>query len=66
MQPRMLDIVTRHLDAGWSGSYGQLARLCGSHPRAVGACVRAYARRNPTWPHGRVYAKRTGCPAYES
>ena len=66
LRPRLLDTVTSHLDAGWAGTYGQLARLCGSHPRAVGACVRAYARRNPSWDHSRVYSQRTGRPANDA
>jgi alkylated DNA nucleotide flippase Atl1 len=65
MHARLLDTVTVHLNSGWAGTYGELAKLCGSHARAVGAAVRAYARRHPTWPHARVYAKRTGRPAYE-
>jgi hypothetical protein len=43
----MLNAVSALLDAGWSGTYGRPARLGGSHPRAIGACVRAYARRHP-------------------
>ena len=27
--------------------------------------VRAYARRHPAWRHARVYARRTGRPAYQ-
>ena len=63
MPLRMLEIITPLLDSGFTGSYRDLARLCSSHPRAIGACVRAYARRNPTWPHDRVYSERTGRPA---
>jgi alkylated DNA nucleotide flippase Atl1 len=61
----MLPNVTAILDTGWRGTYGQLAALCGSSARAIGACVRAYARRRPAWPHDRVVAARTGRPAYE-
>lgn len=56
----MLDFITVILDFGWVGPYRDLARLCGSHPLAVGACVRAYSRRHPAWEHDRVYALRTG------
>jgi hypothetical protein len=56
------------LDGGWSGSYGELAVEIGRSRRSgrvVGRLVKGYARRHPTWPHERVYAKRTGRPAYE-
>lgn len=64
MRRFLLNRVAAILDTNWTGTYGELARLCGSHPRAVGACVKSYARQNPTWPHVHVYAKRTGKPAY--
>lgn len=57
------------ISGGWSGTYGQLALAIGRSPksgRVVGHLVKGYARRNPTWPHGRVYSKRTGRPAYEN
>ena len=62
MRQRLLPVVAGILDSGWSDTYGQLAARCGSSPRAVGACVRAYTQRNPAWPHGRVVLARTGRP----
>ena len=57
------------LNEGWSGAYGDLAVAIGRSPRfgqAVGQIVKSYARRNPAWPHDRVYSKQTGRPAYEA
>jgi hypothetical protein len=56
------------LDGGWTGTYGELAVAIGRSPRAgrvIGHLVKGYARRNPGWPHDRVFAKLTGRPAYE-
>jgi len=43
---RMLDEVTRVLNSGWSGTYGQLGAKVGSRTKAacgVATCVKAYA-----------------------
>jgi len=61
----LLNRITPILDGGWTGEYGELANAVGSHPRAVGSAVRAYAKRHPGWPHEHVFSKRTGRPAYE-
>jgi hypothetical protein len=65
MRRCLLPAITEILDTGWRGTYGQLAARCGTSPRAVGACVRAYARRHPRWPHTNVVSARTGRPAYQ-
>lgn len=55
------------LDAGWSGTYGDLAAAVGRSRRAgrvIGRLVKGYAKRNPTWPHNRVVTKHHGLPAY--
>ncbi len=54
------------LDGGFLGTYGQLARVVGSHPRAVGAVVRRYSELNPAWDHMRVFSESTGRPALYS
>jgi hypothetical protein len=51
------------LDDGFRGTYGQLARAVGSHPRAVGSVVRRYSELNPAWDHMKVFSARTGRPA---
>jgi hypothetical protein len=56
------------LGPGWQGSYVALAVTIGWSPkcgRAIGRLVKSYARRNPNWPHERVFSQRTGRPAYE-
>jgi alkylated DNA nucleotide flippase Atl1 len=56
------------LDGGWVGSYGDLAVTIGRSPRSgrvIGRLVKSYARRHPNWPHGHVYARETGLPAYQ-
>ena len=55
------------LDAGWRGTYGDLAVAVGLAPKAgrvAGRLVKAYARRHPLWPHDRVVTKHHGRPAY--
>lgn len=57
------------LDHGWSGTYGDLAVTIGRSPksgRVIGRLVKGYARRNPAWPHNRVYTKSTGRPAHHA
>jgi alkylated DNA nucleotide flippase Atl1 len=56
--------VAAQLDAGFQGTYGQLARRVGSHPKAVGAVVRKYGRLHPAWDPRHVVAARTGRPAF--
>lgn len=66
---QMLQHVTAVLDTGWSGEYGQLALVVGADSKAargVAKCVKEYANRHPSWPHDRVYSKKTGRPAYET
>ena len=61
--------VATVLKGGWTGTYGDLAKVIGGSQKAakgVGSIVRVYARRHPAWPHERVFAKRTGKPAYMS
>lgn len=60
---RVFLAVSQALDGDFRGTYGQLAKAIGSHPRAVGSSVRRYARLNPGWDHMRVFSKRTGLPA---
>jgi alkylated DNA nucleotide flippase Atl1 len=60
--------VASLLDSGWTGTYGDLAVQIGwgrRSGRTAGRLVKGYARRNPNWPHQRVYSERTGRPAYE-
>jgi alkylated DNA nucleotide flippase Atl1 len=56
--------VATLLDGEFWGTYGQLARRAGSHPRAVGAIVRKYGRLHPRWDPTHVVAARTGRPAF--
>lgn len=60
--------VSNLLSNGWSGTYGELAVAVGRSPRSgriMGQQVKAFARRNPNWPHTNVVAKNSGRPAYE-
>ncbi len=56
--------VARVLGSEFRGTYGQLAKAVGSHPRAVGRIVRRYSLLNPGWDHMRVFSARTGRPAF--
>jgi alkylated DNA nucleotide flippase Atl1 len=59
--------VAALLDNGWSGTYGDLAVAIGRTARSgrvIGRLVKGYARRHLSWPHARVFSKRTGRPAY--
>jgi alkylated DNA nucleotide flippase Atl1 len=56
------------LDAGWSGTYGDLCVAVGRTRRSgrvIGRLVKGYAKRHSGWPHTRVVSQRTGRPAYE-
>jgi hypothetical protein len=60
--------VAGFLDAGWTGTYGDLAVMIGRTRRSgrvVGRLVKSYALRHANWPHANVYSRRTGRPAYQ-
>ena len=55
----MYSDVAAELDANFIGTYGALARKIGkserTHSMAVGQCVKAYSKANPSWKSSNVY-----------